>query len=549
MKKEKLPRQFSPGYRVRKAYATAFRVLFSYVWLSFRRRWMGQRWYDARIYDLHIRNAERVKNTILDLQGLFIKIGQMLSILSNFLPEAFQRPLEALQDKLPARPYEDVARRITEELGQPPEVLFAKFNHEPLATASIGQAHQATLKDGTEVIVKVQHYGIEAVARVDLEVIQKITRIVTWFMDIKGMDYLYTQIRKMIEEELDFTNEVKSMEIIRKNLEAEKNVVIPVVHQAFSTGRILTTTFHRGVKISDTSELDRMKIDRRELAARLTRIWCGMVFRDGFYHADPHPGNILVESDGRMVLLDFGATATLPIQMREGITMLIEAAVKNDTEEMIEACRKMGFLADGPDAEKIARKMIAAMRDFLQNEVQFEGLNFKEIKINPFNSSLTTLINDIGFKGIAGTVQVPKEYVLLNRAVSLLLGLSNLLDPSFNPLEVVRPFMQDYILAQKGGALGYARDYLQRTLTTLIALPDELQKTIRKLRSGELEIKSPDALAGSEKVARAIRKLAFAVLSIGIAFFSLKLWEMGLHEEAKYGWGGSGFLLVVAVWR
>ena len=547
MKKLNTPAHFSPGYRVRKAYSTAFGVMLSYFWLSFRRRFMGQRWYDARIQDLHICNAEKVKDTILDLQGLFIKIGQMLSILSNFLPEAFQRPLEALQDRLPARPFPEVSQRIQEELGNTPEELFATFNNIPLATASIGQAHQATLLDGTEVIVKVQHYGIEAVAKIDLEIIQKLTKLITWFMNIKGMDYLYSQIRIMIEEELDFAVEARSMETIRTNLAGESSVLIPVVHPAYSSGRVLTTTFHQGIKISDIAGLDRLQIDRRDLAARLTKVWCLMVFRDGFYHADPHPGNVLIEATGDIVLLDFGATATLPLQMREGISLLIEAAVKNDTEEMIEACRKMGFLADGPDAERVARKMIAAMRDFLQNEVQFEGLNLKDIKINPFNNSLTGLIEDIGLKGIAGTVQIPKEYVLLNRAITLLLGISSTLDASFNPLEVVRPFMQEYIFAQKGGTIGYVRDFIQRTLTTALSLPDELQKTIRKTRNGELEIRTPDTITGANIVAKAIKRMVFALLAVALAFFSLQLWTMGWQQEAKWGWAAAGMLFVGAV--
>ena len=274
-----------------------------------------------------------------------------------------------------------------------------------------------------------------------------------------------------------------------------------------------------------------------------------MALRDGFYHADPHPGNLLVEDNGDIVLLDFGATAVLPLQMREGISLLIEAAVKNDTEEMIEACRKMGFLAEGPDAEKVARKMIAALRNFLQNEVQFEGLNLKDIKINPFNNSLTGLIDDIGFKGIAGTVQIPREYVLLNRAIALLLGISSTLDPGFNPLEVVRPYMQEYIFAQKGGMLGYLRDFVQRTLTTALSLPDELQKTIRKARSGELEIRNPDTITGARIVAKAVRRLVLAVLAIGLAFFSLQLWEMGWQQEAKWGWGIAGALFLGALWR
>jgi len=520
----------------------------SYFWLSLRRRFLGKRWYEQRIAALHIRNAERVKNAILELQGLFIKMGQMLSVMSNFLPEEFQRPLEALQDRLPARPYPEIRQRILEELGKPPEELFIRFDEIPIATASIGQAHRAALPDGTEVVVKAQHFGIEIIAQVDLNIIQRLTRIMAWFMDIQGMDYLYSQIRQMIEEELDFANEVRAMETIRGNLADEPEVTIPEVFTAYSTTRVMTTRLCMGAKISDLAQLDAWGVDRRALAARLLRVWCRMVFKDGFYHADPHPGNLLVDEKGHVTLLDFGATARLSPQIREGITQLIEATVKNDTEGMVEACRTMGFLAEGPEAEKMARKMIAALRNFLQNEIQFEGLDFRNIQVNPFNNSLMDLVREIGFRGIAGAIQVPKDYVLLNRTVTLLLGLSNSLDPTYNPLDTVRPFAQQYLLQDKGGPLGYVRDLLQRILTSTLALPDELQKTLRKARAGELEVRTPDTEAGARRVARALRQLTFAVLAVGAAFFSLRMREMGWVEEGRWGLWAAGVLGVGALW-
>lgn len=544
-----MPNIFSPTYRMRKAYWTATVVMGSYLIATFLRRFLGRKWYERRLESLHVANAERVKTAILGLQGLFIKVGQMLSIMSNFLPEKFQQPLEALQDRLPARPVDEVRLRIREEFGRDPEDLFASFDPVAIASASIGQAHLARLPDGTQVVVKVQHYGIEAVVKVDLDIIQRLTRVSAWFMEIKGMDYLYSQIRKMIEEECDFTNEAKAMDQIRKSLAEENRITVPVVHPQFSTGRVLTTTFCEGVKISDTATLDAWGLDRRELAARLIRAWCRMVLQDGFYHADPHPGNILVDQNGVVTLLDFGATAFLPINMREGFGELIEAAIKNDHDAMVDACRKMGFLADGPDAERMAKKMITALRNFLQNEVQFEGLNFRDIKVNPFNNSLSDLISDIGLRGISGTIQIPKEYVLLNRTITLLLGISNTLDAQFNPLEVIRPYMKDYILQGRGGIVGYLRHYLQNTLTTALALPDELSRTMRKIRSGEMEMRTPDAEAGARRIARMIGGVALAILSVGLAFFSLKIREMGMMEESRWGLGAAAFLAVWAILR
>ncbi|MFN0016420.1 MAG: ABC1 kinase family protein [Saprospiraceae bacterium] len=542
---------FSGARRARKAHWTALRVMASYGLLMLGRKFFGNRFYEKRILGLHLKNAQRVKTAILELNGLFIKVGQMLSILGNFLPEAFQKPLEELQDRIPPRPLEQVRARILQEFGKPPEAIFARFDETPLAAASIGQAHRARLPDGKEVVVKVQHADIEQIARVDLEVIRRITRILSWFYEIKGMDYLYTQVRNMIEEELDFTREAAAMQQIAANLRGQDGLFVPEVHPAFSTARVLTTTWHEGVKISNLEQVDAWQVNRRDLGERLLRAYCQMVFVDGFYHADPHPGNILVKPDGTLVLLDFGATGRLSTAMREGIPALIEAAVKNDTDGMINACRRMGFLADGREAEVMAEKMIGAMRNFLQNEVQFEGLNFKDIQVKPFDNSLFRLIQEVGIGGITGAVQVPKEYVLLNRMLTLLLGLCNALDPKLNPLDVVRPFAQNFVLGKRGDLITFVRELIQNTLTNTLALPDELRQTLQRARRGQLEMLNPDVRDSARLLYLAVQQVLFALLAAGSFIAG---WWFSRNGAAITGWyvyapaGLFGFLFVRA-WR
>lgn len=542
---------YSGNRRMRKAYWTAIVVLLSYAGLMIRGKLFGASYYEKRILALHLRNAERVKNAILQLNGLFIKIGQMLSILSNFLPEAFQKPLEALQDNIPPRPFAQVRERIEREFGKGPEHLFSRFDETPLASASIGQAHRAQLPDGTEVVVKVQHADIEEVARIDLEVIRRLTRIVSWFYNIKGMDYLYSQVRKMIEEELDFKQEAASMLEIGKNLADEKGLLIPEVHAAFSTERVLTTTWHEGVKIANTEQLDAWQLDRRELAGTLLHAYCRMVFKDGFYHADPHPGNILVRKDGVLVLLDFGATGHLGVNMREGMIKLIEAAVKSDTRGMIEASRMMGFIADGREAEQMAEKMIVALRNFLQNEVQLDGLNFKDIKVKPFDNSLFRLIQDIGFSGISGTVQVPKDYVLLNRMLTLLLGLCNTLDPKFNPLDVVRPYAQEFVLGQRGDMLAFVRKLLQSTVTDVLALPEELKQTLQMTRQGRLEMRTPDVAQSARLLYLAVQQLLFMIMALSAGAVGYSWGQEGKTTWANAAFGVAGLFvfLLLKAWR
>lgn len=545
-------RTYSASWRIRKAYWTAFVVMWSYLRLYLLKKVFGQKYYEKRILSLHIHNAEKVKKAILQLQGLFIKVGQLLSILTNFLPEAFQAPLEALQDQIPARPYTEIQQRIQSELGKDPVVLFSHFNKNPIAAASIGQAHRAELKDGTQVVVKVQHANIESIAAVDLHIMQRLTSLVSWFFDIKGMEYAYTQVKKMIEEELDFRQEAVSMQLIQANLAKEKGFAIPVVHTDFSTQRVLTTTFHEGVKINNTTQLDDWNIDRLDLANRLVHAYCQMVFEDGFYHADPHPGNILIQKDGTIVLLDFGAVATLKPTMRTGLLKLIEAAAKNDTRGIIDAMKMMEFLANEREATKIAERVIDAFRNFLQNEVQFEGLSFQDIKVNPFETSLFNLTQEIGIKGLANTVQVPKDYVLLNRMVTLLLGICNTLDPHMNPIEVIRPYFQQFVLGERGDLVNFIRELLQKTIANVVSLPSDLRKTLDQVQRGEIEVKSIGSVQRTQLMYSLGQQLIFSLLLIASLCFAFVYQEAGASNLSLYAWIAAGlffYLFIRSLYR
>ena len=530
------PRTYSASWRIRKAYWTAFVVMFSYLRLYLARKIRGKKYYEKRILPLHLRNAQRVKKAILELQGLFIKVGQLLSILTNFLPEAFQAPLEDLQDQIPARPYSEIQKRIRSELDKDPSELFAEFSEIPIAAASIGQAHRARLQDGTEVVVKVQHAHIETIAKVDLKVIERLTALVAWFFEIKGIEYAYTQVKKMIEEELDFRKEAFSMQAIQANLTEEESFSIPQVHPDYSSQRVLTTTFHPGVKISNVEQIDDWGIDKRDLANRLVHAYCQMVFEDGFYHADPHPGNILVKEDGTLVLLDFGAVATLKTNMRTGLLKLIEAAAKNDSNGIIDALKLMEILADEREATKIAEKVIDAFRNFLQNEVQFDGLSFQDIKVNPFETSLFNLTQELGIKGIANTVQIPKDYVLLNRMVTLLLGICNTLDPHMNPIEVIRPYFQEFVLGERGDLVKFIRELLQKTVANVISLPADVRKTLDRVQRGELEVKSIGSIQRTQLLYALGQQFIFSILGIATITFTYLFQDSTYQTYTKWGW-------------
>jgi len=542
MPKEKI---YSPGWRFRTAYWTTTVVIASYLWLKFLSFFFNNGWYEKRLRKLHLRNAERIKLRILQLRGLFIKIGQALSVLGNFLPEEFQKHLEELQDQAPARPLKEVAFRIRTEFGKEPQELFKWFDENPVASASIAQVHKANLPDGTMVAVKVQHANIDRIAEVDLLIVKRIIKVVSWIFSIKGLDFAYVQLRKMIEEELDFRREFENISKIKENLCEEKGIVIPAVFTDYSTGKVLTMAWEDGIKINKLEKIEAWKLDKKLLAERLLRIYSHMIFKDGFYHADPHPGNILVRENGDMVLLDFGAVAQVSRQMREGIPQLIEAALRRNTDEMISAFRFMGFLAEGKEAERMAERMINALTDFLENEIHLKGLNFKEIEIKPFENSLFQLIREIGISGITGSIQVPKDWVLLNRTLTQLIGICALLDPSINPLEVVRPYVKEFVKKEDKSSFAFITSLLRRTLVTAMGLPDEMHTVLQKAKRGDFEVQTPDIKEGAKLLYQAGQQFVYTLLIITAGIFGYLFYQSGAQNMANYSYIVAGFFFLL----
>src|SRR5688500_3086384 len=267
-------------FRLARAYSVTIRVLASYLWLRLWRPLLGPDAYARGLVERHQRNARRVERTILELNGLFIKVGQLISILTNYLPEEFRSGLEGLQDQVPARPLEQIRGRIRAEFGKEPEELFAWFDPEPIASASLAQVHEARLHDGRRVALKVQHADIDRIVRLDLTAIRRILGIIQLFTRIRGLESYHSEVREMILEELDFAKEAEHIALIASNLAGDPMVGVPVVVPEFSTRRILTTEFVDGTKVTDVATLGTHGIDRTALAERILTAYCRMIFID-----------------------------------------------------------------------------------------------------------------------------------------------------------------------------------------------------------------------------------------------------------------------------
>lgn len=515
-------------WRFVRAYTTTFQVIFSYLSLFWMAKLLGRAYRDQRIKAVHKANAKRVYATILELQGLFIKVGQLLSIMANFLPAEFRAELEGLQDQVPPRPYDEIYPRIEEELGASVDEIFDDFHREPIASASLGQVHEARTKEGLRVAVKVQHQDIDEIVRLDLKTIRRIMTIVQWFVPVQGLDAYYHQIKDLLSQELDFKGEADNIEKIAANFEKDPRVHFPVPVRELSTSRVLTTTFVEGKKLTDLAGLDAMGIDKKELAARLVRVYCQMIFVDGIYHADPHPGNILVNGNGDFVLLDFGAVAELSQPMREGIPEFLEGVIRRDTDRLIKALRKMGFLSRTSD-EVVSEKIIEYFHQKFQEEVKLESFNLKDIKIDPqrgFENLLDLRKMNVGLKELSDAFHIPRDWVLLERTILLVYGCCSMLDPELNPMGIIQPYLQDFVLGNRDWqkvAMETVRDMALRAVT----LPEDLRKYLQRATRGEMEVRVKGVQEGARTLYVVGRQIIYTAVGIAAGYASLSLHSRG----------------------
>ena len=468
--------------------------------------------------------------------------------MSNFLPEEFRSELEGLQDQVPPRPFSEIQERIVADLGSPVSEVFAEFDHVPLASASLGQVHEARLKDGRRVAVKVQHKDIDEMVRLDLITIRRIMAIVQWFVPVQGLDQYYSQIKALLREELDFEREANNIERIAKNFAQNPMVVFPHPVREFSTKRVITTTFLDGKKIGDIGAIDALGIDRKDLANRLVRAYCQMIFVDGIYHADPHPGNVFVRADGALILLDFGAVAELSPAMRDGIPEFLEGVLRRDTEKLIKALRKMGFLAKNGD-ERVSEQIIEHFHRKFQEEVKLESFNLKDVKIDPqagFENLLDLRNMNIGMKELSGTFLIPRDWVLLERTLLLLYGCCTILDPELNPMAIIKPYLQDFVLGN--------RDWQQMAMETVkdmamkaITLPDDMRKYLTRATRGELEMRVRGVPEGAKAVYTAGRQLIYTAIMIACGVSALQLHFHGEDGLAKWTLGGAVLCLLFLI--
>ncbi len=451
--------------------------------------------------------ARNLREALVELGPTFVKLGQLLSTRPDLLPPVYIEELERLQDKVTAISNEELNRVLKQEIGDINQI-FAEFNQEPLAAASIGQVHRARLLSGEEVIVKVQRPGIEEKVKNDLEILKGLARISerrsaeARRVGILGMveDYARTLMR-----ELDYEREARNTERVYQNFADDKRVVIPKVYRQYSSPRVLIEEFIPGLKLSDIEGIEKKGWSRRNISALGTEAFLSQIMLHGFFQADPHPGNILVVDEKTICFIDFGEIGYLSDLRLMYVGQLLVAVNKNDPYSAMSVMRDMGILDAVENTEEFAEDFADLVESLYSTSMG--GLDMKRMR---------TEIMELTYRY---QLKMPAYLTSMMKALITVEGVGKKLDPSFNFSEVASPLAKKvYRERLKPGNIGkYLRSRYYKDFEPLKEIPANFNRLLKNSAEGNLALKLQMDLSPRlyRKVTQLVSRLSFSLIITG----------------------------------
>jgi predicted unusual protein kinase regulating ubiquinone biosynthesis (AarF/ABC1/UbiB family) len=419
----------------------------------------GQRmppWLKARREKVDVRNARRFLRGMLRLRGVFIKLGQVLSILGGFLPRAFTRELESLQDHVPPHPFRDVERTFLATFGRIPDECFASFEREPIAAASLGQVHAAVMDDGRKVAVKVLYPRIRDVIKVDMRALKVAIFVLRRWVPQRSLETVHRSLVDLLQRETDYVHEAECMERMAKNFAGEKDILFPAVVHEWTNSDILTMSFMDGVKITRLEELDRLGIDRTKLATRLVQSFYKQLFVDRFFHADPHPGNFLVQKgpDGapRIVVLDFGAISEVSDELVDGALEVLQGIMAEDGALALRGFRRMGFVAEGANEELLEQTVMTYFRKLLKVKDHSAGALMRADR-RKLEELASPEVERDELRELMRSIAYPEGWFYVERASVIAFWLVGQIDPELDTMNVGVPYVLPLVLARQASEM------------------------------------------------------------------------------------------------
>ena len=416
-------------------------------------------WVHRRRKRLDARNARRLYEGMVRLRGVFIKLGQVLSITGGFLPRVYQKELERLQDKVPPREFQEIRQAFVESLGRAPEDCFARIDATPLAAASLGQVHVAWTHpvegetEGRKVAVKVLYPGIRDVIRIDMKVIWLAVEVYKWFVPVSGLDRVHASLLDLLARETDYLLEARAMERMAANFAREKDILFPEVVHELTTRDVLTMTFMEGTKINQVEALREEGIDPSAVATRFVEMTYKMIFVDRYFHADPHPGNFLVQKGRtprrpKIVVLDFGAVSEVRGELVDGMIDVIGGLIEGDGPKLLRGFYQMGFASREANRELLEKTVHTYFEKLLRIKQRTPGAlmraNVKELEV-----LVDPEVAREELRELMRSVEYPEGWFYVERAAVLSFWLVGQLDPELDAMQVGYPYVMPLLMEHR----------------------------------------------------------------------------------------------------
>ncbi|BAY43738.1 ABC-1 domain-containing protein [Scytonema sp. HK-05] len=423
-----------------------------------------------------------IRTTLLDLGPTFIKVGQLFSTRADIFPSEYVEELAKLQDKVPAFSYEQVETIIEQELGKKIPELYQSFEPIPLAAASLGQVHKAVLHSGEAVVVKVQRPGLKKLFEIDLQILKGITR---YFQNHpkwgRGRDWLgiYEECCRILWEEIDYLNEGRNADTFRRNFRSYEWVKVPRVYWRYTSSRVVTLEYVPGIKISQYEAIEAAGLDRKVIARQGAEAYLHQLLNNGFFHADPHPGNIAVSPTGALIFYDFGMMGRIKTNVREGLMQTLFGIASKDGDRVVKSLVDLGALAPTEDMGPVRRSVQYMLDHFMDQPFE--------------NQSVAAISDDLYEIAYDQPFRFPATFTFVMRAFSTLEGVGKGLDPEFNFMEVAKPYAMQLMTNMNGSEGNTFLNELSRQAvqvsSTALGLPRRLEETLEKLERGDIRVR------------------------------------------------------------
>jgi predicted unusual protein kinase regulating ubiquinone biosynthesis (AarF/ABC1/UbiB family) len=519
------------------------RVFLSVIWWDLILRRIGFRKIARRTAPNRYQGAaHRFRLLATQLGGVWIKVGQFLSARLDVLPDSITTELSNLQDEVAPEPFESMRQEIERSFGSTVESSFAWIDEAPLASASLGQVHRARLQEGDHVVVKVQRPHIHDLINVDLASLRRVLGWLKRYRPISrrvDLDALFDEFSQTLWEEVDYIAEAENARRFAEIFADDPAVRIPGVYDGHTTKSVLTLEDVYFIKITDFTAIEKTGVDRKVVADRLFHTYLQQIFVEGFFHADPHPGNLFVEplEEGkwRLIFVDFGMVGHVTPEMKQGLRDLVIAIGLRDLDRLMKAYQTMGVILPGADLERI-RLAEATMLERVWGKSMSELIRTHPEEMRRFANEFRDLLYEMPF-------QVPADLLFLGRCVAILSGMCTGLDPDFNVFEGLQPFAEQLIADEGDIWLSELFKVLVEQGQALISLPSRLDAALMRIERGEMTIiaRADPGLEGQLKsLTQAIQRLVGA----GI-FATLLIAGSLLYTNDKLIEGGISFGLAI----